>query len=630
MPDHRLIAGASNRLLEVDLTEGTVDVFFVPERDRRLFLGGKGLGLKLLYDRMEPGADPLGPGNMMAIMPGIMMGSGAPCSGKFAAASKSPLTGIFTTSSCGGPFGMALKTSGWDGLLIKGRAARLVLLAIDASGLRILPADHLRGLDTERTQDEVRTLGAGTLVVGPAGENLVPYACAVSGHRVLGRGGLGAVLGSKNVKAIVARGGEREIVPLKPKVMARTKKKAIAYINRNRMSAVLYREFGTNANVNLNRRDGLLPVHNFRGRELPGVEAISGERIAEKHTTGFLSCRSCSILCGHKGSFGGEEKPVPEYETVGLFGANLGILDPARIAGWSRKCTLLGLDTMSTAGTLAWAMEAAEKSLFPTALRFGSPDGIDEAIDDIAARRGLGAELAMGSRRVSEKYGGTEFAIQVKGLEMAAYDPRGAWGQGLSYAVANRGACHLSSTVFAVETFLGLAYAQTWRGKPALVAFFENVYAAVNSMQLCLFTAFPFGLEPALVRLTPRFLMKPALALASRIATRLMDIGLWPELYGAVIGRRLGAIAFLRAGARIHVLERHMNAREGIGRKDDTLPARFLREGRESDPEGATVPLDKMLDRYYRIRGFDRDGKPTARLLARYRIIRGGGRADAR
>jgi aldehyde:ferredoxin oxidoreductase len=620
--EQRIIRGASNRILEADLSSGTVEIFTVPDRDRLLFLGGKGLGLKLLYDRMEPGADPLGPGNMMAIMPGIMMGTGAPCSGKFAAAAKSPLTGIFTTSSCGGPFGMALKTSGWDGLLIKGRASSPVLLAVDSAGLRFLPAEHLWGLDTARTQEELRPLGTGALVIGPAGENLVPYACAVSGHRVLGRGGLGAVLGSKNVKAIIARGDEFEIAPADRKALAAARKKGIAYINRNRLSGEFYRKYGTNTNVGLNRGHGLLPVRNFRGMDLPGVEAISGERIAERHTSGFLACKSCAILCGHKGKFSGAEKPVPEYETVGLFGANIGILDPEPIAGWSQTCTHLGLDTMSTAGTLAWAMEATEKGLFASPLRFGDPENIEPILHDIAARRGLGADLALGSRSLAEKYGGAEFAVQVKGLEMAAYDPRGAWGQGLSYAVANRGACHLSSTLFSVETFLGLAYARTWRGKPALVVFFENLFAAVNSMHLCVFTGFPFGLEPALIRVTPRWLMRPALAVMARFAVRLMDISLWPELYRSVIRRRLGMAAFLRAGARVHVLERHMNVREGISRKDDTLPARFLNEGRADDPKRSTVPLDKMLDRYYKIRGFDREGKPTARLLARFKIER--------
>lgn len=611
-----------DRILEIDLTSASASVFTVPDEDRRLYLGGKGLGLKLLYDRMEPGADPFGPDNMMAIMPGIMMGTKAPCSGKFAAAAKSPLTGIFTSSSCGGPFGMALKTSGWDGILLKGKAAGRIVLAIDAAGVRFLPADSLWGLDTVRAQEELRPLGAGALVIGPGGESLVPYACAVSGHRVLGRGGLGAVLGSKNVKALVAKGGERAITPAEPEALAAARRKAVAYINRNWVSGDLYRKYGTVANVSLNREHGLLPVDNFRGRERPGIEAVSGQRYAERYTTGYAACKDCSILCGHKGNFAGSEAPVPEYETVGMFGANLGILDPERIAGWGRTCTRLGLDTISTAGTLAWAMEATEKGLFPSPLRFGCADGIDEALHDIAARRGLGAELALGSRRLSERYGGAEFAIQVKGLEMAAYDPRGAWGQGLSYAVANRGACHLSATAFAVETFVGMAWARTWRGKASIVAFFENLYAAVNSMHLCLFTAFPFGLEPALVRLTPNFLLKPALALLAPLATRLMDVSLWPELYRPVLGRRLGMTAFLRAGARVHVLERHMNVREGISRKDDTLPARFLREGRETDPRRSRVPLAKMLKRYYRVRGFDRDGKPTARLLARYGIIR--------
>ena len=185
----RIIRGASNRILEVDLSAGTVEIFTVPDYDRLLYLGGKGLGLKLLYDRMEPGADPLGPGNMMAVMPGIMTGRARPIRGKFAAASKSPLTGIFTTSSCGGPFGMALKTSGSDRTFTQGQSLLARLPGHRSSGLRFLPADRLCGLDTARTQEELRPFGTGALVTGPAGENLVPYACAVSGHRVLGRGG---------------------------------------------------------------------------------------------------------------------------------------------------------------------------------------------------------------------------------------------------------------------------------------------------------------------------------------------------------------------------------------------------------------------------------------------------------
>ena len=223
--------------------------------------------------------------------------------------------------------------------------------------------------------------------------------------------------------------------------------------------------------------------------------------------------------------------------------------------------------------------------------------------------------MANGTRWLSEKYGGKSFAIQVKGLEMAAYDPRGSWGQGLSYAVANRGACHLSSTTFAPEVMFGFLYPYTTRAKAPFVVFFENLYAAINSLQTCLFTSYAYLLEPPMVKYTPRFLLKFNMRYLPGIATRLMDVSIYSGLYGSVTGIKMSPRDLLRAGARIHTLERVMNTREGISRRDDTLPDRFLKDGRVGDPKQRVVPLDRMLDAYYRLRGYDPSGVPSLKTL---------------
>lgn len=614
------IKGTSNRILEVDLTKKSFSVYDVPMEDLKLYLGGKGLALKLLYDRMEPGIDPLGEDNMIAIHTGALIATGAPCTGRFAAVTKSPLTGIMTSCSCGGSFGMALKTSGWDGLIVKGKSKVPVHLYIDSKGAEFRDAGHLWGMDTQKTQKEISKDAGGTLAIGPAGENLVLYANVASGHRFLGRGGMGAVMGSKNLKAISAKGKEFKIVPINQKKFDKARKKGTNYINSNDISAGSYRNFGTNANVNLNNAGGLLPVRNFTGGTHGEAHKISGEEMAEKFKTSYSTCKPCTILCGHKGNINGQVRQIPEYETVGLMGSNLEIFDPAKISDFNEICTLMGMDTITAGGTIAWAMEAAEKGLFKSGLKFGSPEGISETLMDIAHKKGIGADLAMGSRWCSKRYGGEDFAIQVKGLEMAAYDPRGSFGQGLSYAVANRGACHLASTSFALEVYMDLMDAYSYRSKASLVKFQEDCISAINSLQTCVFTAFPYQLETPLMKYSPKPVLKFMMNLMAGVAMRFVDVSLWPELWSSVTGMRLGITGFLRAGERVQVLERMMNCAEGISRKDDTLPSRLLNEYRKCDSKERAIPLEKMLNRYYFIRGFDKNGIPKERKIKKLKI----------
>lgn len=614
------IIGTSNRILEIDLTKKSFSEYKVDQKDLKLYLGGKGLGLKLLYDRMKPRVDPLGADNMIAIMTGVFMGTGAPCSGRFAAVTKSPLTGIMTSCSCGGAFGMALKTSGWDGVILKGKSDKPVYLYIDSKGVQFKDAKKIWGLDTHKSQEAIAGEGAGTLAIGPAGENLVRFANVASGHRFLGRGGMGAVMGAKNLKALVAKGGDFKIVPVKKKKFDATKAKATKFINRNPISSGTYRDYGTNANLNLNNAGGILPVRNFTGGSHGEAHKISGETMAEQFKTSYSTCKPCTILCGHKGTIDGKVRQIPEYETVGLMGSNLEIFDPVKISDFNEICSLMGMDTITAGGTLAWAMEASEKGLFKSDLRFGSPAGVSEALMDIAHVKGIGKDLAMGSRYCSKKYGGEDFAIQVKGMEMAAYDPRGSFGQGLSYAVANRGACHLATTAFALEVYFNLIDPYGYNSKASLIKYQEDINCAINSLQTCAFTAFPYELETPLLKYVPTFALRLCMNYMAAIALRLVDVSMWPEFWSSITGYRLGITAFLRAGERVQVLERYMNTREGISRKDDTLPQRLLGEQRKCDDKGKAIPLEKMLDRYYFVRGYDKNGIPKKRTLKNLKI----------
>jgi len=617
------IIGTNGRILDVNLTTKEVGEFQVSESDRKMYLGGKGLGLKYLYDRMPPGIDPLDQRNILAFMMGVLLGTGAPCSGRFAAVTKSPLTGIFTSSSCGGPFGMALKTAGYEGLLISGRAPRPIIVKIDADNVNFLDAAELWGSGTFETREKLEIeKSEGELVIGPAGENRVLYANIASGHRFLGRGGMGAVMGSKNLKAIVARGNVYKIVPARSKKFGRIKKKATAYINANGMTSDLYRNYGTNAGTRFCNESGILPVRNFQQGSHAKADEISGETMKERYKTSYSTCKPCTIMCGHKGEHAdGSIHQIPEFESVGMLGMSLGTFDTDRITEWNDICCQMGMDTISAGGTLAWVMEAGENGLIDTPLRFGSTEGVAEALADIALRRGRGDELANGTRRLSDRYGGRGYAMHVKGLELCAYDPRGSWGQGLSYAVANRGGCHLSAYLIAMEIFFGLLNPYRADAKPEFARFLESVTCCINSLQTCQFTMYAYIMESPLTKYTPNFLLGFLMQNLPKLALGVTDFSIYTKLWSATTGISMSNRNFFRAGDRIHVLERYMNTREGVSRKDDTLPFRLLEEGRSGDALNRTVPLDLMLDRYYRIRGYDKNGIPTSDTLEKLGIL---------
>jgi len=603
------ILGTSNKYLDIDLTDKSWKVHEATLDDLKNYLGGKGMGIKIFYDRLKDKlreVDPLGADNLLIFANGVLLTTGAPCSARFEVITKSPLTGYMVASSCGGPFGEACKTAGWDGVIISGRAARPTVVRFDDNSVLFEDADELWGAGTHDTQERLHlTPKEGAAVIGPAGENKVLYANICSGHRFAGRGGVGAVMGAKNLKAIVARGKAYRSVPVDREKFARTLKKAKKHIQRSIFTKG-YKAFGTNMNTRFGIASGYSPVRNFRDRYSPKTEAITGEVMAEKYRTRHSTCRYCSVLCGHKGMYpDGKMRQIPEYETTGLFGSNIENYDTDKIAIWNDIMNDAGMDTISAGGTIAWAMEAGEKGLRETALSFDNHDNVGLILEDIACRRGEGAELAEGSMRLSEKYGGKDFAIHTKGLEIAAYDPRACWGHGLSYAVHNKGGCHLGSYLVSLEVLLGFMPPMTTMGKASWVVFCEDLFAGINSLQSCLFTAFAIMTEPVIPKYLPKAVLNVATILNPGMSQMLMNWSVYSDFFSAITGISMNQWQFKKAGERITKLERYMNVQMGQKPSEDTLPDRFTKEAVTKYPIDSAVPIEKMVRQYYRIRKYE-------------------------
>jgi len=618
----KTIKGTSNQYLDINLTDSTWSVYNVSHGDLRDFMGAKGIALKIFYDRFSRERlgeiDPFGEDNLLIFSMGVMISTGAPCSGRFEVVTKSPLTGLMVGSSCGGYFGEACKTAGWDGVILSGAAEKPTVVRIDSDGVTFDSAEQLWGQGTHKVQESLNlSPKEGAAVIGPAGENKVLYANICSGHRFAGRGGVGAVMGAKNLKAIVARGKEVAYEPALPELFEKTLNKSKKYIHRNNMTKG-FRFYGTNVNVRPGIEKGFSPVRNFRDRWHEDTEKTSGEAMAERYQTRHSACRHCSVLCGHKGHYpDGKMRQIPEYETIGMFGSNIENFDPDLIGLWNDEMNELGLDTISAGGTMAWAMEAAEKGIRPSVLKFGQLDNISSVLGDIAYRKGEGDELADGSRILSEKYGGKDFAIHVKGIEVAAYDPRASWGHGLGYAVHNKGGCHLGSYLISLEQLMGYMPPHTTMGKAHWVVFMEDIFAAVNSLQVCLFSVFGILTEPVIPKYLPKFVLNIATISMPKVAMMLMDWSILSRYFYSITGIPQNKWDFLKAGERINKLERWLNVQMGMTPDQDTLPDRFTKE-KETAYKGknTVVPIEKMVKQYYCIRRYNETAGPEDREIA--------------
>ena len=577
-------------LLHVDLSSGQSSYENLAEARLRSFLGGIGLGTHLLYTYAPPRVEPFSAANPLIFASAPLVGTGLTTTAKFAVVTKSPLTGFIADSLSSSHFALELKRAGLDGLVITGQAASLVYLYISGKTVEIRSADHLRGRSPTETEALIKSELKSTIrvaAIGQAGENRVRFATISNEGRHAGRGGVGAVMGSKNLKAIAVC-GDRETSVAHPQAV-----EAIAGSLRQRSLGSLtdkYRSIGTVANLAVFNRLGTLPTRNFQQATFEDAEALSGETLTENNFARRHGCASCTIRCERLfKSLGGEEQRL-EYETLFALGPLCGIKDPDSVLQAARLCDFYGMDTISTGGTLAWAMECGERGLMPdpqkAGLVFGRAEGILAAIPAIAGREGLGALLAEGSKRAALEVGhGSEYwAMHVKGLELPGYEPRSLKTMALGLAVSPRGACHNRSGAYEAD-FSGEVdrfSADTSRG--ALVAASEDFAAVLDSLIIC------------------KFLRKCFDDFYGEAA----------ELLRGVTGWDCSAIELRRAGERINNMKRLFNQREGWQPKDDCLPPRLLSEALSTGVAqgvGLTAAeLQAMIQSYYAARGWDDNG----------------------
>jgi aldehyde:ferredoxin oxidoreductase len=622
--------GYTGKILDINLTTGKIGTYEVSDRDRERFIGGRFLTTKILWDELAAGIDPLSPENIMIVMTSPLTGTGAPSSSRFDISAKSPLTEAIGHSNSGGNFGMHLKRAGWDGIIIRGKAAHHVYIDIEDDTVQILDAAGLWGMNTEEAQHAMGEKNAGKLVIGPAGENLIKYSIIVSQDRAHGRSGMGAVMGSKNLKGISAR-GTKKIELHDPEGFKKTIRKWIKMLKAHPATGDMAPRYGTSGFLKSISDHNALPTKNFSSGTYEDALMLTGQTLAETRLVKNAGCVSCPIRCARVVNLDGREVKGPEYEVLCLLGSNLLINDMDAIIRWNYELDLLGIDTISGGTVMGFAAELQEKGLWNSGVVFGKKDNISQILRSIAYREGVGNDLAEGVRYLAGKYGGQAFAPQVKGMELAAYEPRGAVGHGLGYATANRGACHLDGgyMIYFEATGPAILDPYHYRSKPGYTILDQNLLAAISASGNCLFTSWT---------LLPGILFKiPHSKIASWITTKVLTyswltidllLGLPPSLLGIHLpmlphpkalmqatGMKMNFGKFLQMGARGYTMEKLYNLREGFTAKDDTLPKRFTDEEQIPGNKKTKVPLGKMLPKYYSIRGWDQNGVPTVKTL---------------
>jgi aldehyde:ferredoxin oxidoreductase len=580
--------GWTGKALRVNLTTGEVTHEGIDPEILKTYLGGRGLGAYFLYREVLPGTEPLGPENLLVFCTGPLTGTTVPTGGRSSLTTLSPLTGTIFDANSGAAIGSRIKWAGYDAILIVGKSETPVWLEVTPEGGVLHPAETLWGQNIPETVSQLTAKDSAVVCVGPAGENQVLISAIMDekGH-AFGRGGVGAVMGSKNLKAIRATGTERP-VSADPERLDFVQYEAKKWISASPRTSQGLPEFGTSVLVNLMNHYGVLPTRNFQEGCFDEAEAISGERLRDAHLVKRSACLGCPIGCKRQTKTGNELGEGPEYETIYALGSNLGISDFDALIEANYLCNELGLDTISVGATLSCAMELAERGLLETALRFGETTHLKEAITAMAERRGVGDRLSEGSRRLAERCGAPETAMQVKGLEFPGYDPRGMQGQGLLYATSNRGACHLRGNMLGPE-LLGapkMLDRHATSGKAGVLIVMQHTSTVIDSIGLCKFVGFAIGDE------------------------------FFARLLSAVTGEHYEVQDLLTAGERIWNLERLYNLRAGFTSADDTLPKRFLETPHTTGgSQGHVVDLAPMLKEYYRFRGWDAGGVPTPRKL---------------
>ena len=607
----------SKRMLRVNLTDGTVTEEATNMEWAAKYLGQRGLAVKYLSEEVDPKVDALSPGNKLIIATGPLTGTNASTAGRWSVICKSPLTGCVATSNSGGFFGGELKNAGWDMIIFEGKSPTPVMLSINNDDVKLLPADQYWGKTVWETEPAIKEqLGDPNIKVasiGPAGENGVLYAAVVNDlDRAAGRSGVGAVMGSKNLKAIAVRGtkGVRVKDPMAFMKATNETKKILAD---NEITGQGLPAYGTNMLMAVINETGALPSHNHREVQFSDASKIGAEAMGEETPDGHKNlvrngaCFACTIQCQRVSKINPthwsvKDKPQYQKESGGLeyenawsLGADTGVGDLDAITFANFLCNEYGMDPISHGVTVAAAMELFETGAITEAevgfsLKFGDAEAMVKLTEMTGKGEGFGKDVGMGSKRLCEKYGKPEFSMTVKGQEFAAYDPRGIQGMGLAYATSNRGACHLKAYTVASEVF-GIPEKSdplVTEGKAALVKTFQDATAVVDSSGLCQFVTFALGMPEIQI-----------------------------QIQSACEGD-FSVDTLMEIGERIWNLERKFNMDAGIDGSQDTLPDRLLKDAAKTGPaKGEVAMLDQMLPEYFELRGWSTDGVPTSETLSR-------------
>jgi aldehyde:ferredoxin oxidoreductase len=585
------------KLLKVDLSSKKTSEINVEKDVIKNFIGGKGLGAYLLYTMLKPQTDPLSPGNLLMFLNGPFTGTSYPTSGRTTVVTKSPLTGLYLDCHAGGYFGPELKKTGYDGIVLEGASEKPVYLWINDGNVEIREATNLWGLPVSKTVERLREetdKKAHIASIGPAGENLVKFASITIDKDsdpwragIAARGGPGTVMGSKKLKAIAVKGsGKTEAYDVeKFKELSAVLNKKITdntFVHTRRV-------LGTSYWIDPMNRMGILPTRNFQSGYIENGYGLIGSNM-KYYSKRDVSCYNCTIMCGKVLNVDGNNVKV-EYEDIALLGSNNEITDILDVAKALVLCNELGMDALSTGGTVAFAMECKERGILEEAPIFGDAEGQRKLINDIAYKNGIGKLLSEGTRKASEELGQNSFrfAINVKGLELPGYSPRSSWGMALAYATSDRGGCHQRVWTVRAEVD-GVLKRFSTEGIAQFVKDGQDERAAAFSLVVCDFL--PLSIDDFMSGLK-------------------YDIGV-----------DLDEKEYIRVGERIWNLVRLFNIREaGISRKDDTLPGRMFEEPLPMPPKGKekiSLPkesFDKMLSEYYYIRGWDDNGIPTKEKL---------------
>jgi len=591
--------GYQGTVLRVDLTAGTVKKEQLNLDDAVKFLGGRGLGTKMLIDEIDANVDALSPENKLIFAAGPLTGTNTPTGGRYMVITKSPLTGTVASSNSGGFFGAEMKFAGYDMIVLEGKSEKPVYLNIVDDEVEIKDASGLWGklvADTTETLEGIHGEKVKVACIGPAGERMSLMAAVMNDKgRAAGRSGVGAVMGSKNLKAIVVKGSKKVEVKdpaMLKEVFARCTKK----IRDNGVTGQGLPAYGTAVLVNIINENGVLPTRNFQESQFSFAEEISGETLAEKYLTRKDPCFRCPIGCGRYCEVDDIKGQGPEYETVWAFGSDCGVKDLPAVIKANYWCNEYGLDTISAGATIAAAMELYQRGYIKKEelgdgpeLVWGSAEAIVEWTKRMGAVEGYGAKLAEGSYRLCDSYGVPEYSMTVKKQELPAYDSRGIQGHGISYATSNRGGCHVRGYMISPE-ILGLPEKLdrfTLEGKAEWTKLFQDFTAAIDSSGLCLFTSFALGADD------------------------------YADMINAITGSAYTGAEFIEAGERVWNLERVWNMKAGIAASEDTLPKRLLEEPIAEGPsKGWVTKLSETLPEYYKVRGWSEAGVPSEDKLS--------------